>query len=268
MGKLSPSVGRSAFPKPAPRRLLASFQRGRGHADASSSSASSAADSTSGDGSASVCVAWKQAVHLRSRSSWAGDRDAVMNRDHEKQVVFHTWGRDSWRVHNVHQCVDGWLDCENLREEGWSDPSTWRCGGLNGRIIMNTVLCAGFRNALYRAKRQLSELLVRPSRSVSYGFRCKAGRHRSVAMERITQHCLTLDGYNVGTIHHDSCAEGRPLCGCPGRCNIATQEQAATWKEDGEAALLIAYRIWKSFDIDLVAIATERPASSADDPWA
>jgi hypothetical protein len=121
---------------------------------------------------------------------------------------------------------------------------------------MNTVMCAGFRESLYRTKRHLSELLVRLSRTVLYGFRCKAGRHRSVAMERIAQHCMTLDGHDVRTIHHDSCAEGRPLCGCPAECNIATPEQAAIWKEDGEAALLVAYRIWKSFDIDIVTAST------------
>jgi hypothetical protein len=73
-------------------------------------------------------------------------------------------------------------------------------------------------------------------------------------MERITQHCMTLDGYNVRTIHHDI-LDGTSLCGCPAHCSIATPEQAVEWKADGDVALLMAHRIWKSGQMAIEAAA-------------
>jgi len=83
------------------------------------------------------------------------------------------------------------------------------------------------------------------------GFRCKAGRHRSVAIATLVQQFLEPEGIkaNVELLHTEE-------CGCPTQCsNIARgikrvrtaerpEDLQQRWADDGHAAILYGRRIW------------------------
>ena len=88
-----------------------------------------------------------------------------------------------------------------------------------------------------------------------HGLKCRVGRHRSVSEAILLERALTADGFNVVLQHMDCCEDSqRHPCGCPHACmEIGRQvsEPQLTmfkeaWRQDGEAAMAMAVRIWKA----------------------
>ncbi len=67
----------------------------------------------------------------------------------------------------------------------------------------------------------LALLQGRAEAQLEYGFRCRQGRHRSVALAELTAAALVEMGCAVEVEHHSLGGYFRPRCGCPGACTIS-----------------------------------------------
>lgn len=79
-----------------------------------------------------------------------------------------------------------------------------------------------------------------------HGMRCASGHHRAVASTELVASCLIADGWNV-RIEHWDLGDNYPACGCPDACTRRNPpELLDEWHRDGNAALVVAYRLWRS----------------------
>ena len=137
----------------------------------------------------------------------------------------------------------------------WPDRKTFTCCGFNGRILLEIALHPQFRYYLLSFKQQLKYLMDRRKTEheiPEVGVYCKSGRHRSVGVALLLAHCVERAGvYNCEALHLDLFP-----CGCPDQCSnlvspgvplvrgLDLDSLADEWRQDGEAALAVALRLW------------------------
>ena len=149
--------------------------------------------------------------------------------------------------------MNTWLDVEGLAR-AYQDDTAHACSGQSGAVQFQVATSIGFLQAVADAKAQILHYLeAAPAGQVAtVGFRCRSGRHRSVAMVCMLERILNELGVAVVSEHLDQRGPGkRPSCGCPDNCanfrGLSVDEQraqAASDLEDHRAALTIAKRAW------------------------
>ena len=164
--------------------------------------------------------------------------------------------------------MDGWTDCEINRDKGRSkgdrdaaggvaiepgdDVRTYHCCGLNGRILLATILNPESHDCLRDIKHSFAawRSLLPPSSADVYtythGTRCKRGKHRSVACLELAGHCFRKTGIDNSIQHLDMAN-----CGCPLSCsNVGRLEGGELlreqWLADGKRAMTMALDVWRA----------------------
>ena len=124
------------------------------------------------------------------------------------------------------------------------------CSGINGRIVMSTVLATEFKATVadvkFRFQKVLSDRDGERQICITHGFGCETGSHMSVAMTVVVAYLLRELGATV-VVEHVSLKRSSIRCECPFSCgNAVDGETLAEWARDGMAALVIARRIWEA----------------------
>ena len=175
----------------------------------------------------------------------------------DPDLVFQVYGRAAGRF-NEEVAFDSWTDCEVLSRV-WEDEDSAGCCGLNGACMFRQVMDLKFWDVLQETKVKIVRGLNDRRHDAEqgrpwpgpyvHGFRCKAGRHRSLSCAALVRACCQLHGFVVN-IRLLTTAE----CGCPFNCKklrhlrLARHEAKAMqmkWFADGEAALVVAQRYWQ-----------------------
>ena len=169
----------------------------------------------------------------------------------DADIVFEVWG---WKTNhpNAHLGCDSWSDCERLSRK-WEDENTADCSGCNGGCLFRAVMEPAFWEILQDAKvqivRGLQERFKKPSpswkRPYKHGFRCKHGRHRSLAVAHLLRMCFVLGGNFLIWIKTLTTTP----CGCPCNCKKIKRwankdELRERWELDGRTACMVARRYW------------------------
>ncbi len=82
--------------------------------------------------------------------------------------------------------------------------------------------------------------------AIVFGFRCRQGRHRSVAMATLAAECLLAAGCEVEVDHLCLNGYGRTACGCPDACTVVRDAGLLEcWRELGLEALAGARADWE-----------------------
>ena len=156
------------------------------------------------------------------------------------------------------------LDCECLRSSS-SDRESWACCGLNGAILHEISGHERMPDIILKAVRGIRRLREEGATPIKIGFRCYAGRHRSVAVLTLVSEALEIMGVDgsPGIVSYAHLGEpDRPFCGCPDNCvNVEPDSKnwdkvskahpawdveslRLYWQQHGEAALFHFRRLW------------------------
>lgn len=150
------------------------------------------------------------------------------------------------------------LDAEVIRSHS-ADKETWSCCGLNGSIMLEIATHPKTQELL----EQLYDGMIsipEDNKPANIGIRCRAGRHRSVALATlITDALMSVNDGHVPLVSYMHVEEiNRPHCGCPDDCynvrdgkilkfvntGISSDALKAFWLENGNAAIIVFRRLW------------------------
>ena len=174
-------------------------------------------------------------------------------------IVLCSYGRRS--KHGVTDSFfDAYTDCEiNRASHGGGDrgrtgekivaiddPRSYKCCGRNGHIMLAIATNPEFLGIMTNVMIALKQLQIPLWHQYHHGMRCASGHHRAVASTELVASCLIADGWNV-KIEHWDLGDNYPACGCPDACTRRNPpELLDEWHRDGNAALVVAYRLWRS----------------------
>ena len=159
------------------------------------------------------------------------------------------------------QTMDLVIDCERYgrdrtesnvsgEEARGDDERVHTCCGQNGRTLLVWATTA-MRYVLQELKAFLHRR--QSARSLTIGFRCKQGRHRSYASAELAEHACALARYEVRKKHLDTNSRSeRPPCGCPDSCtqlptrfhHRELQSAIDQFRLDGHQAFRIVAELW------------------------
>lgn len=174
--------------------------------------------------------------------------------DDEPDYVIYTFAKGKEEPPDI----DVLIDCEVIRSNS-NDKETWGCCGLNGSIMLEIATHPTTPELLVQIYDGIMKFSKDQKVPIVIGFRCKAGRHRSVAMATLLTDALIAvhDGAEPLVRYHHIEEKNRPHCGCPDDCvNItngrvkfyfpaAPQDAVRNfWMQNGDAALAVFRRLW------------------------
>ena len=153
--------------------------------------------------------------------------------------------------------LDVLIDAEVIRSNS-NDKETWGCCGLNGSILLEIATHPQTPELLSQIYDGMMTLDA-GKKPITIGFRCKAGRHRSVAMATLMTDALISIHHGAEPVvrYHHIEQKNRPHCGCPDDCvnivngrvqfyfpGVPGDAVRNFWLQNGDAALVVFRRLW------------------------